>query len=217
MEAYLEEVIKVARATPRPETVQCAVEKYTQMTSQEVNDFILNLTTEWANDARFNRDEHADWIHSGAVTTDLDGLRLLDVFFLKYPVPALPEEDELDMEYSWKRHNKPETMVGIQTFDCYLESACRNISMSVEAYGNALKSWAELGRPTEIGDCLRNASKSELKKFQKIQVARTKAREQSFMSYQRARAPAHMQTRIEAGIYRENLALSLIRESIARL
>ncbi len=217
MEAFLQEMIKSARAQTRPETVQCAVEKYTQMTSQEVNDHVLGLTTEWAEVVGFNREEHSDWIHSGSIASDFDGPRLLDVFFLKYPIPALPEEDELDTEYSWKRHNKPEMLVGVKTFDCYLEAVCRSISVSVESYGMALQSWMELGRPTEMNDCLHNASKQVLKKFQKVQAQRTKLREQSFMTYQRARAPVHMQARIEAGIYRENLALSLIRESIAQL
>jgi hypothetical protein len=74
-----------------------------------------------------------------------------------------------------------------------------------------------MGRPTEMSDCLQNAKKETLRAYERVQRLRTKEKEQSYMAFQRAGAPAHMLVRVEAGIYRENLALRLIKDSIYML
>jgi hypothetical protein len=135
MEKYLSDVIEGAMAVDRPkEVAECAVEKYLQMTSGEANIYIGELLVEWAEEARFNREEHSDWIHSGITVVEPNGPRLLDVFFLKYPVPVIPEEHELGMEYFWKLKNKPSMMSNISCFEDYRETVLRFIASAVETY-----------------------------------------------------------------------------------
>lgn len=124
---------------------------------------------------------------------------------------------ELEIEYSWKRRHQPEFLTGIDSFDKYMEMLARMLYFSLDSYMRALKEWANGGRPTELADCLQNAERQSLLRFKRVQARRTKDKEQSYMKCQRARAPAHLLARIEAGIHRENLALHLIGQSLSSL
>ena len=112
MDGYVKNLIAQAMSVERPSPDECAVEKYTQMLPHEINALTAKRVAQLAEYVGFDKDEHADWIHSGITCTEPNGIRLLDIFFLKYPVPVLPEPHELEIEYSWKRRHQPEFLTG---------------------------------------------------------------------------------------------------------
>jgi hypothetical protein len=139
---------------------------------------------------------------------------VLDAFFLKHPVPVVPETFQIEVEYFWKVRHTPNLVQGVENIDSFCEVIARKIFYSVDSYAEALQEWARMGRPSDMEDCLQGAKKSKLRQHEQTQRKRVENRELTLAEFRKQQAPVHMIEVLEGMLFREYLVHSLIRESI---
>ena len=210
----VQEMIKEACSIQRPDHTECAVDLYLAMSPSQFNAHIDQKIAAIAEHCGFNSEEHSDWVSSGFVTKDKEGVLLLDSFRLKYPMCALPDPLELESEFFWKKKEQPQLIARSVHFDQYIEAVIREMVITFDAYVQAMEGWVRSGQPKDMQDCLEVVDIDCLKKAKFSQKKRVERFERLLHCYQVFGAYPHMVQRVKNIISKEIAILDLINESM---